>query len=499
MQKRQMGRILSIVLLATLCISACKCGQKRVPGQAPTPTQAPVQVLAPAAVQTQSTTQPQASLTKPVINERKVWASRVVAKYPEVAWLAKAQVRSTEEGHATAENSFSQQIYNEKFVEFDRALMSLYCLQLILDGSDQSYQEFTAAQPENVRLSKESFQKLHEQGKSLLTSNYQGLSSVQMQQAMETALVLGEMGKSEKGRSIFKGREVTALDSNDFYAQALEVLKSHTHMCRSFARLSPPAKQLLPKVANLINYGQVLQLEGGPSLFRKLKTSNLVTTDPTALSFDLFVQTCHIAATLGHVNNTSSLIYTEQTYQAMQAVANACRILSDPTKTELDAYQAYLSFRASGLGLNPSDQNDRVLTRIAAMLRLFTPEEGTILKNSILQLNPQDQQRILSQFDISFAEELGRTPTDMPAVLANLSNNTKSGSIATENLRKAVTYGLPFIAKVLQQQQQQILQHLADPQIPLNFNTIAGVAKNSPRLLKTNRFQITSDGTVTLE
>ena len=151
-------------------------------------------------------------------------------------------------------------------------MLSFYCLKLILDGSDKAYQEFTAAQPEKIRLSRESFQELHEQGKSLLTANYQGLSSDQMQQAMEVALALSEIGKTEKGRALFKDHRVTASDSNDFYAQALEVLKSHPHLCRSFRRFSYPAKLLLIKVANLINCRELLQLERGPLSIRQAQS-----------------------------------------------------------------------------------------------------------------------------------------------------------------------------------------------------------------------------------
>ena len=144
-------------------------------------------------------------------------------------------------------------------------------------------------------------------------------------------------------------------------------------------------------------------------------------------------------------------------------------------------------------------QDDRGLTRIAAMLRLFTPEEGAALKNAISQLSSQDRDRIVSQLDVRFGEEIGRTPTYMPAVLVNLYNNKDLGAASTERLSQAVIRGLPFIARVLEQHQQQILQHQADPEIPLNFNQVAGVAKTTPHLLERNAFQINSDGTVTLQ
>lgn len=482
---RYTGWILSIILLPAFCLGGCNCGAKR--NNTPPPAQTPVQTSAPVIT------------PAPVFSEGRLWVNKIVSQYHEIVWLANTQVRKTEENQASTDKAYSEQLYGQKFIEFDRSLMSLYCLKLILDGSDKAYQEFTAAQPENVKLTRESFEHLHQQGTSLLNSKYQNLTPAQMQQAMETALVLGDMGKSERAREIFKASGANAPDHDDFYGEALEILKKRPYLSRSFSRLPFAAKQLLGKVANLAHFGHVTHLEGGPSMFSKLKNSQVAVTDPTALSFDLFVHTCDVAGALGHVNHTSSIVYTQQTHLAMQAMASSCHILSDPTKTETDAYNAYLSTRASWIGLNPSDRDDRVLTRIAAMLRLFTPEEGAALKNAISQLSSQDRQRIVSQFDVALGEEIGRTPTYMPAVLVNLSNNKDLGATSLDRLSQAVIYGLPFIAQVLEQHQQQILDQQADPEIPLNFNQVAGIAKTEPQLLQRKAFQIHSDGNITLQ
>ncbi len=472
--KKHVGWLLSITLLASVCFSACKCKKA---GQQTQTKPSPIAVVLPAGRQ---------------------WVAGIVAQYPEILWLANADVRRTEEGQAAVDKPYSEQLFGQKFIEFDRSLMSLYCLKLILDGSEKSYQEFTAAQPGNAKLSKESFLALHEQGQNLLKSNYQGMSSVEMRQAFETALVLGDMGKSEKARAIFKKYGAQAPDHDDFHGEAMQILKVHPALSRSFSRLSYRSKQLLFKVANLAHYGHVTHLEGGPAMLTKLKQSNVPSSDPTALSFDLFVHTCDVAGALGHVNNKSSVVYTETTHRAMQAMSNACRVLSDPTKTETDAYDAYLTVRASWLGLNPSDRDDRVLTRIAAMLRLFTPEEGMSLKNAMLQLDLQDRERIVAQLDVRLGEEIGRTPTYMPAVLVNLYSNPSLGTTPSERLSQAVIRGLPFLAKVLQQHKEQIVQHQANPEIPLNFNKIAGVAKSTPELLQQKPFSIDAEGNVSL-
>ncbi|HEX2580322.1 MAG TPA: hypothetical protein VHK67_07990 [Rhabdochlamydiaceae bacterium] len=441
------------------------------------------------------------TLVKPMIFssiEGKEWVEKCVDQHPEILWLADANVRRTEEGQATLQGTYSEQLFGQKYIEFDRTIMTIHCLKLLLDGSDKAYLAFTAAQPKDTKLSRESFQTLHLQGQQLLKSKWKGLSELQMAQAMETALVLGDIGKSEKARELFKPYGIKAPDHDDFYGEAMRVIVKHPKLCPSFAKLPSPAKELLIEIANLAHYGHVTHLEGSAGMFSKLKESGVPSSDPIALSFDLFVHTSDVAGALGHVNNQSSLVYTEPAHRAMQAMGDAVRVLSNTHKTEWDAYNAYLEVRASWLGLKPEDRSDRVLSRIGAMLRLFTEEEGATLKKAMLELDPDVRARIAAQLDVQKQDQPSRTPTYMPAVLVNLSNNSQLGESKEERLSKAITIGLPFITRVLEKHKEMSANHEIDPNIPLNFNKMAGVAKTSPQLLSKG-FYIDKEGNVHLK
>jgi len=435
---------------------------------------------------------------RPIVSSRvqgTEWVRKCVEQYPEILWLADDNVRKTEEGQATLKAPYSEQLFGKKFVEFDRTIMTLHCLQLVLDGSEKAYQEFTAAQPNDAKLLRTSFEKLHLQGIELVKSKYNGMSELEITQAMEAALVLGDIGKSEKARDIFKPYGAKAPDHDDFHGEVMEILEHHPKLCPTFDRLTPAAKKLLGQTANLAHYGHVTHIEGGPGMFSKLKQSGLPAASSVALAFDLFVHTCDVAGALGHVNNQSSLVYAESSHQAMQAVAKACAVLTDSQKTEMDAYNTYLRFRADCLGLNAEDRTDRALTRMGAMLRLFTPEDGLILKQSVLKLNPEQQAKIIEQLDTEMGQDFARTPTYMPAVLVNLSNNPQLGSSREERLSQAVVLGLPFLSRVLEKHKQTIAENKANPNIPLNFNKAAGVAKVSPDMLLKD-FYIDSEGNV---
>ena len=427
----------------------------------------------------------------------KKWVEKCIKQYPEILWLADDCVRKTEEGKVTLQETYSQQLFGKKFIEFDRTVMTLYCLKLILDGSEMAYNIFTAAQQETMRLSRESFQMLHLQGKQLLKSRWQGMTEMEIVQAMEIALVLSDIGKSKRARILFEPYEVKAPDHDDFYRQALQIMAQHPFLCPSFAKLSDSAKKLLLKTAHLAHYGHITHLEGGLEMLQVLKKSAISLHDPIALIFDLFIHRCDVAGALGHINHQSSLSYTEFTHQAIQAMANAIKIFADPNKSELDVYNAYLSIRASWLGLDPNIRSDRVLTRIGAMLRLFTQKEGEVLKKAMDAIEKSMRARIADQLDVSLDESFNSTPTYIPAVLVNLSKNPELGKMKEERLFKAITIGLPFIVRVLEAYKERVVKGEMNANIPLNFNKIAGIAKSFPNSLQ-GRFVIDREGNVNL-
>ena len=431
-----------------------------------------------------------------VSNEGTPWVEGCIRQHPEILWLADEEVRKTEEGDATLEGGYSEQIFGQKYIEFDRTIMTLHCLKLILNGSDGAYETFTADQPEGIRLSRESFSALHVMGQELLTSGWGGLNEMEMAQALGAGLVLGDIGKSERARALFKPYGIGAPDHDDFHEEVMQVLTKHPEMSLSFARLPDAAQKLLTETVHLAHYGHITHLEGGAEMFTQLAECRPILQDSAMLSFDLLVHICDVAGAFGHRNNHSSLVYTEPSFQAMEAVGDSVRLLADPEKSEIDAYNHYLGVRAAWLGLNADDPYERALARIGAMLRLFTPEEGAVLKKAMVALDPDQKAHIALALDIQEKDPLHlRTPTYMPAVLINLSNNLSLGNTKEDRLFQAVKSGLPFIAKVLTQHRKLVAKGNIDPRIPLCFNGVAGAAKNAPELLQGD-FSIDKEGNV---
>ncbi|MFZ0564631.1 MAG: hypothetical protein WAM28_00310 [Chlamydiales bacterium] len=419
-----------------------------------------------------------------------LWAKRCMDQYPETYWLVHSKEEAAQEQRSVADQSFSEQLLGERSSTLDRTLMTLNCLKLILKGTEAAYLQFTEAQPDAVKLSKESFQNLHIEGLTLANSCYKGLSTSEMVQALEIALILGDIGKVEAGRRRFKSYGAKASDNDDFYGEVMQILKEYPQLSFSFAQLQSPAQELLIEAANLAHYGQIAHLEGGPAMFTKLKSSHIAHTSPMVVLFGLFVHQCDVAGALGHENNRSSLAYTEWTHQAIEAMKEACLTLADLEMTEWDAYDAYLQKRAEWLGLDPTHNMERVLARIGAMLKLFTPEEGALLKNSIEKL---DEHSIISQLDFQKEKWSTLTPYYISDLLANLSDNRQLGATREERLQEAIVLALPFIADVLEMHQELVDQKQIDPDVPLNFNTVAQAVKTSPQLLSKELFNFCID------
>ncbi len=413
------------------------------------------------------------------------WVLKYTEKYPELLLLANSEVRKTEEGCQIEKGSDSVALFGKQYVEFDRTVMTLRVLHWVIEGSDEAYELFTQDQPIQLKLSPESFSELHFQVTEMIESGWEGLSQEEMIQALEVALILGDMGKSEKARLLFDPHGGFPFDHDDFHELMLIVLQSYPELLPSFDKLPRAAKMLLSQSANLAHYGHITHLEGGNGMFTKLVDHLRREQTPFYFNFDLMVHLCDVAGALGHINPRSSLTYTESTHRSLQAVKVACQ----KEASEQELYDTYLELRAKQLGLKTDAPAGRVLTRIGAMLRLYCLADGKILEEAFASLNTKLKDEIIAQLDPKQGNLHERTPTYMPAMLINLANHEQLGNSREERVKQAVTRGVPFLAKALRAH--------TDPKHRLCFNHAAGVAKREPQAIhEATAFEIDLEGMV---
>ena len=420
-------------------------------------------------------------------------------QYPEIHYLADENVSATADWTQTTDASWSMQLCSgNKFVELDRTLMTLQCLTWILDGSDASYQAFTSAQGESVKLTPKNFSSLNSAANKLKAS-HPTLNEEQVEQAFVTALVLGDIGKAQRAREIFNKEGCTAVDHDDYHAQVMQVLKNKPELCPSFQALPQAAQDLLVKASTIgTHYGHITHLEGGPSMFSPLKNSEVANSqDRYTLAFDFLVHIADVAGAAGHVKQTSSLVLTDETFRAIDLNKSVCEELAFNGLSEVEAYNECAKTRAEWLGLDTSKPQSLVLGKFGAMLRLFDPTDGAAMQAGFNALSNDEKTFVLQQFDPEHQTHIQRTATYMPAVLANIIGNQNVEGTKQDKIKTAFNEGLPFLARVLQQHSQDIADNNFDPQTPLNFNYVAGEVKNTP-MIKQVGFTISDDGTIKL-
>jgi hypothetical protein len=415
-------------------------------------------------------------------------AKRYLEIYLELGWLADAGVTATNEGltkKSTEKNSYSRKLGQTSFfVEFERSLQSLHCFNLIVEGTKEGYQEFVGKQAE-PKLTLEHFQALSQRWKNLV-ENYPDLNAEELHQALQVGLVLGDIGKSPMAREKMADLGIDDPDHDDFYAKVI----TNPEACKrlpSFCALSHKQQELLRASAGLAHFGHITHCEGGPEMYSNLKRSGVLDSMPHVFDFAMLMHISDVAGALAQKDNQGSLTYNDDTFQAVEDTIGACQRLM--SQDELGAYDQYLAARVKQLDLSES-QSDRILARLGAMLRLFTPKQGAALRDGFAKLDKQEKQQAIDYLSPEGASQFPRTPTYMPAVLVNLLNNRTLGSTPDQRLTEAIRIGIPFITATLKNYKDMLEKGTIGKDFPINFNSVAGIAAEDPFSLQHKQISI---------
>jgi hypothetical protein len=138
--------------------------------------------------------------------------------------------------------------------------------------------------------------------------------------------------------------------------------------------------------------------------------------------------------------------------------------------------------RGELLGLNPKDEVETILIRLGCMLRFYDKEMGNLLKQNFTELQLEEKEMILHQFDLNKGFNLWeRNPTYMPAVLVNAFNFNKDNmQISKEERVKNALKVATCIANITNYFSNKILPgssiSVEKADNPVSFNQLAGEA-----------------------
>jgi len=121
------------------------------------------------------------------------------------------------------------------------------------------------------------------------------------------------------------------------------------------------------------------------------------------------------------------------------------------------------------------------------MMRLYTKEDGTALRNASKQLGTSDWKILEEQFSVHGGfNRWTRNPTYVPAVLINLARFNDE-SVSTETKIGRGLRGAVCTAKILEHYSRELANVISET--PLCFNSFAGLANANPDIFLSGEFE----------
>jgi len=399
-------------------------------------------------------------------------------KFEELKWFSTAQSSKAPYLEMPSQIAFDQPI-----ASFDRVWLTDKTLEVILDGKYEDYLEFISLQTKENRLSWIQFQDLQAQGRMLI-AGHPKLNSTQMRKILEFAIVLGEIGHTETARKKAWVYEIVHNDHREFVEKSLD---SHPEIFPSFASFSTLEKQLLIKLMSIAHFDNVTSLNGAEAVFEQVKQNNIVVKNPEVFDLALFLYVCQLAGSRGDKCYYSSPILTTHAIKNSLCLRKSFFILKD--KSPEDAYHYYLKMRANWLGFDPGSPLNRVLTKIAAVISLYTEAEGKVLKEAFLKLKPEELTLIVGKFDGFNNSVRSKELLQIAELLLAIKQNSSLGSTEKDKLSSSIQIAFSFIARVLNQKKSAT---------ELDFSKITQIAVNNPNFLTDGVIEIDGDGMISI-
>lgn len=397
-------------------------------------------------------------------------SASLLRQYPALKWLADDKVMMSQEGKANDnEQRYSMQLFSQAYDEFDRTVTSLECLSLVRNGSDKAFLQFVHGQRSHQKpaLLYESFKEMN--AWFVDTWHYSGLSEDEFYEMLQVGLIMADLGKSvhfRKHHPLIK----EAVDHDQYLVNLAKVLRKQPDIIPAFYRLSVKAQALLLNAVHAPHYGHISHLEGGPELFLPLTGEHF---SKTVLSVSMLLHIFDVAGARGHMQSATSITYGEQTHRAMKLVYKVCEYVVLNHLSVEAAYTRYLSFRGQLLGIEQVNSGkERVLVRLACMMRLFSQQDRVVLNRAFEDLPESVRKQSINVFNLTVSDPSRVTPTYMPAVLINLIENKVCGNNREARLYCAVTLGVPLLLRAL------ALSDKVQAGTPLCFNNVAGIMRS---------------------
>jgi len=394
---------------------------------------------------------------------------KLCERYPEIVWLT-SKTNVTPEGIiASKDQKISVQMFGETHIEFDKTIVSIFCLFWVVTGD---YDSFVACQAPAARLTKDSFEKLRNYVSSILGDD-DGI------EALVVFTVLNDLGKVESVVQLVRSK--TAVEEVDHDKILFMGLKTNPRLFPRCLRLTKDYQDwLLEGLGAQFNFAQLVQAESVPANLAGLKGLSKMSLDLFNLHalFDM-------AGAAGHIKYNGSLVLTEATYQDVVLCIKSMELVASRGATVVQVYDSYLHERGKTLGLDVHRPTQRALLRVCCNLRYHTKEQAQVVIAAYEQV-PHETWNILRR-------ELCVTGLDdgwaillyyAPALLLNCQSSFAKPN-EPPNV-EAIKIGLIAMSKCFISARRHIKDRKSNGAFTADIADIATVAKNPLNLDKIN-------------
>lgn len=337
---------------------------------------------------------------------------------PELKWL-KGNVNGTPEGESASE------------MEFKRTKLSLDLLKMVLEGN---YEDFTACQTDDVKLSREGFAEIQQYTRSTLKNNADIY-------AMQAYLVINDLGKIVSFvKQVEAKLHLQSVDHDELLYEGL----------KQMPELSPTFMSLLPEYQKIILRGLETKFNMGQFVSSENLPANLLSLhgiDIRSLNFYMIHVFYDIAGAAGHVRNDGSVIVTEAYWKNFKVANNAILAMVRKEQTAIEAYNAYLLERAKMLELNCVSKEDYAIIKVCNFCKICSPMEAAEVKKTYLKLPVQVKEMLTKELTKDGINNKGILLYYAPATLSNAINYfKKNGDINA--ISNAMNILLPIFANI---------------------------------------------------
>lgn len=383
----------------------------------------------------------------------------LVTRFPEAKMLAGPAEASPEGNQELKDTAIAYQVFDETTpvhqtaIEADRTFLGLILLKAALNEDRSKF----------PKLSDENWQ-------GLLDLTNDTIANDADLEVVLYALTAQDLGKTQALVDAYQAQFGSQAEDHDKLLS--DLTRRSPDMFPGFQSLGEENRRAyMAGLAGDLNLGQFVQGENLPC-----NLTTMAQTEERSRRIRLLTELYDFAGVTGHVVHDKSILMTDDNYTAFSAALSALG-----ADDSLAAYTGYIAQRGQLVGIVSaaddlySDPEKFALSRIAAMSRAFTPEQGEQIKAVWAGLSEEDRATLTEELSITGMD--ANAPKGIlvyysPAVLANAIK-------AKGDFSEGLSLGLQGLANTYRSVREQVPQ--AGPgQITVNVNGLAKLAATDP-------------------